>query len=294
MPNEVVRVAVAELTAAMKPGVSIADQRAAYDRCFTQYPIPEGTRIEPVTADGRPAEWISTADSVDRVILYLHGGGYMLGSLASYRGLGSRLATAAGARVLNLDYRLAPEHRFPAPVEDSTAAYRWLLEQGISAGRIAIAGDSAGGGLALATLLAQRDAGDPLPAAGIGLSAWTDLTAEGESLTSRAALDPWVAPAGLRAVARLFLSGADPRNPLASPLHGDLRGLPPHLLQVGALETLYDDTRRFAERAKAAGVDVTMEEVPEMVHVFQMFAAVEPEGQAAIDRIGEFVRKHAP
>lgn len=293
MPSEAVRAAVAELMGAMKPGVSVAEQRAAYDRCFAQYPLPKGTRIEPVTAGGRPAEWISTPASGDRVILYLHGGGYMIGSPASYRGLGSRLATAAGARVLNLDYRLTPEHRFPAPVEDATAAYRWLLDQGIPAGRIAIAGDSAGGGLALAALLALRDAGDPLPAAGIGLSAWTDMTGEGESLTSRAALDPWVAPAGLRAIARLFLNGADPRDPLASPLHGDLHGLPPLLLQVGGLETLYDDTRRFAEKAKAAGVDVTMEEVPEMVHVFQMFASVEPEGQAAIDRIGEFVRKHA-
>lgn len=293
MPSEAVRAAVAELTAAMKPGVSIADQRAAYDRCFTQYPLPEGTEIEAVTAGGRPAEWVRTPASGESVILYFHGGGYMIGSLASYRGLGARLATAAGARVLNLDYRLAPEHRFPAPVEDATAAYRWLLEQGVAPGRIVLAGDSAGGGLTLAALLALRDAGDPLPAAAVPLSAWTDLTGAGESMTSRAAVDPWVSPAGLRAVAKMYLNGESPENPLASPLHGDLRGLPPLYLIVGELETLVDDTTRFAEKARAAGVDVTVEEVPEMVHVFPMFAPVEPAGQAAIDRIGEFVRKHA-
>lgn len=292
MPSAAVRAAVAELTSAMRPGVSIADQRAAYDRCFTQLPLPEDTSVEKTSVGGVPAELVTTPASGATVILYLHGGGYMIGSPASYRGLGSRLATAARARVLNLDYRLAPEYRFPAPVEDATAAYRSLLEAGHPPGEIVIAGDSAGGGLTLATLLALREAGDPLPAAAVVISAWTDLTGGSESLTSRAAIDPWVSPAGLRAVARLYLNGADPQNPLASPFYGDLRDLPPLLLQVGELETLYDDTLRFAEKARATGVDVTVEAVAEMVHVFPMFAPIEPDGQAAIERIGAFVRKH--
>lgn len=283
---------VGEMMAAMKPGVSIADQRAAYDRCFTRFPLVEGTTIAPVSAGGVPAEWIAAPGAGSAVILYFHGGGYMIGSLASYRGIGSRLSSAAGARVLNVDYRLAPEHRFPAPVEDALASYRYLLKEGVAPGQIVIAGDSAGGGLTLAALIALREAGDPLPAAGVTLSAWTDLTAAGESLVSRAARDPWVVPAGLRAVGKTYLGGADPRHPHASPLFADLAGLPPLLMQVGSEETLFDDTSRFADRARAAGVDVTVEEVPEMIHVFQMFAPIEPAARAAIDRIGAFVRQH--
>jgi acetyl esterase/lipase len=250
-------------------------------------------RTETVDANGVPAEWVTAAGTeAARTILYLHGGGYVIGSPATHRGLAERLSKAAGARVLVIDYRLAPEHPFPAPVEDATKAYRWLLASGVSASSIAVAGDSAGGGLTAATLIALRDAGDALPAAGICLSPWVDMEGIGESMTLRAELDPMVQKEGLLGMARLYLQGADPRSPLAAPLYADLHGLPPLLVQVGTSETLYDDATRLAERAKAAGVNVTLEPWDEMIHVWHLFAEMLPEGQKALDRIGEFVRQH--
>src|SRR5690606_5447385 len=175
------------------------------------------------------------------------------------RNLGGRISKAANCRVLSLDYRLAPEHPFPAAVDDAVTGYRWLLDQGIRPDRIAIAGDSAGGGLAAATLVALKDRGEPMPAAGVCLSPWVDMEGTGESMTSRAALDPMVQKDGLKDMASLYLDGADPRSPLAAPLYADLSGLPPLLIQVGTAETLYDDATRLAEKAEAAGVDVTLE-----------------------------------
>ena len=173
-------------------------------------------------------------------------------------------------------------------MDDAVAAYRWLLAQGISPGNIAVAGDSAGGGLAIATLLALRDAGEPLPAAGIGISPWVDMEGTGESMTTRAAVDPVVQKEGLLGMAKLYLGDADPKNPLAAPLHADLAGLPPLLLQVGDAETLLDDSTRLAERARAAGVDVTLKVWDEMPHVWHLFAPILPEGRQAIDEIGSF------
>jgi len=214
-----------------------------------------------------------------------------MGSLNTHRQLAGWIAKAAGARVLLADYRLGPESPFPAAVEDAVAAYQWLLGQGVDAAGVAIAGDSAGGGLTAATLIALRDRGLPMPAAGVLLSPWTDLALTGESLTSRAALDPMIAgAAGVSNMADAYLSGADPRTPLASPLYADLAGLPPLLIQVGTEEVLFDDSIRFDAKARAAGVDVTLEPWNGQVHVFQSFAFMVPEAREAIARIGEFVK----
>ncbi len=268
------------------------EMRPVLERLFTDFPSARQVKCEPVTAGGVKAEWITAPNAAaDRAILYLHGGGYIMGSINTHRELIARLSKAAQARILALDYRLAPEHPFPAPVEDATAAYRWMLAQGLKPSRIAVAGDSAGGGLTVAALVAFRDAGLPMPAAGIPISPWVDLEAIGESMKTRSSQDPIVKPEMIREIARVYLAGQNPRSPLAAPLYADLHGLPPLLIHVGDAEALLDDSKRLAERAKAAGVDVTLEVWPEMPHVWHLFAHFLPEGQQAIDRAGEFVRK---
>lgn len=279
---------------AAPPG-DIAQSRAALDALLGRYPVPEGTTVESITAGGVPAEWVSAGEvDADRVILLLHGGAYTRGSFVTHRGLAARLSAASGARALVIAYRLAPEHLFPAPVEDATAAYRWLLQSGIRPERVVLVGDSAGGGLAVATLLALRDAAEtsraPLPAGAVLLSPWTDLTGTAESVRRCAEVDPWLNAERLALVAGLYLGGADPRHPLASPLYGDLRGLPPLLIQVGTDEILLDDATGLAERAREAGVEVTLEVWEGMWHVFQGFAAEVPEGRQAIEKIGTFVQ----
>lgn len=271
--------------------MSVADQRAGIDGMAAMNPLPADVTNTPLKANGVPAEWIDVPGAdAGRVVLYVHGGGYVIGSLVSHRELVARIARAAGARALSVDYRLAPEHPFPAAVDDAVAAYRWLLSQGVAPASIVIAGDSAGGGLTLATLVALRDAGDPLPAAGVALSPWVDLEGLGDSMISRDALDPMVHKAELVAMANQYLNGAAPKTPLAAPLYADLHGLPPLLIQVGAAETLFDDSSRFAARATAAGVDVTLEEWPELFHVFQAFSML-PEAHQATDKIGAFIRQ---
>jgi acetyl esterase/lipase len=192
--------------------------------------------------------------------------------------------------VLLIDYRLAPEHPHPAAVEDAVAAYRFLLQQGISPKRIALAGDSAGGGLVVATLVALRDAGEKLPAAGVSLSPWIDLECLGESMKTKAALDPMVQKEGVLQLAALYLGGKSPRTPLAAPLYADLSGLPPLLIQVGTAETLLDDASRLAERARKAGVNVTYDPWEGMIHVWQLFAPMLDEGKQAIDKLGAFIQ----
>jgi epsilon-lactone hydrolase len=222
-------------------------------------------------------------------VLYLHGGGYVLGSIKTHRDLMGRISRAAKARVLGLDYRLAPEHPFPAAVDDSLTAYRWLLDQGLKPARIAVAGDSAGGGLAIATLVAIREAGLPMPAAGICLSPWVDMEGLGESMKTREQADPVVRRDMLVQMASAYLGKQDLRTPLAAPLYADLKGLPPLLIQVGDAETLLDDSNRLTQRARAAGVQVKLEVWPEMIHVWQLFASFLPEGQQAVDGIGQFI-----
>lgn len=270
----------------------VGKMRANFAVTTRNFTAPADTLVEALDVDGVAAEWVSAPGvDQDRVLLYLHGGGYVIGSLDSHRGLIARLSKAANCRALALDYRLAPEHRYPAAVEDATKAYRWLLAQGFAPAQIAIAGDSAGGGLTLATLVALRDAGVPLPAAAAPISPWVDLEGTGESMKTRVDLDPMVEPGGLFGMAKIYLGDADPRLPTASPLYADLTGLPPLLIQVGDLETLLDDSTRLAARAEAAGVDVTLEVWPEMVHVWQLFAPMIPEGREAIARIGQFLRQ---
>jgi monoterpene epsilon-lactone hydrolase len=273
--------------------LSIEEQRAQIEINLTQFQLPTDVRCEPVDAGGITAEWITTPGvNTERVICYLHGGGYVLGSINTHRELASRLSRAASARVLILDYRLAPENPFPAALDDSTAAYRWLLSVGVNPARLVIAGESAGGGLTVATLVALRDAGEPLPAAGICLSPWVDLECLGESMVTKAEIDPVVTRDLVLALAKAYLGDTDPCTPLASPLYADLTGLPPLLIQVGTAECLFDDAMRLADRARAAGVDVTLEPWDDMIHMWHMFAAILPEGQQAIDRIGEFIREH--
>ena len=268
------------------------EMRAGFEAMTGLFPVADDVACEAVDAGGVPAEWIRPPGAAaDRAILYLHGGGYVIGSINTHRDLVSRVARAAGAPGLSVEYRLAPEHPHPAAVEDSTAAYRWLLAQGVPAERVVVAGDSAGGGLTVATLLALRDAGDPLPAAAVCLSPWVDLEVLGESMTTKADTDPMIQREGLLEMARAYLGEASPQTPLAAPLHADLERLPPLLIQVGTAEMLLDDSTRLAEKARAAGIDVTLEPWEDMIHVFQFFPAM-PEAQQAIERIGEFVRKH--
>jgi len=273
---------------------TVADRRQGFDMLAAKFPMAPDITCEKVDAAGVPAEWL-VAPGVEsgRVLLYLHGGGYVIGSIHTHRDLAGRLSRAAAARVLLIDYRLAPEHPQPAAVEDATAAYRWLLRNGATPARTVIAGDSAGGGLTVAALVALRDAGEPLPAAGVCLSPWVDLEGIGESMTTRASVDPIVQRPGLLWFANLYLGGAHPRTPLAAPLYADLHGLPPLFIHVGTAETLLDDATRLADRAKAAGVDVTLEAWEEMIHVWHLFAAMLPEGQQAIERLGAYIRQRA-
>lgn len=277
-------------SAPMGQSLTLQEMRLGFEKMAAALPVDSDVKCEPVSIGALKAEWV-TAPGADpgRAVLYLHGGGYVIGSIATHRAMVGRISRAAKARALLIDYRLAPEHPFPAAVEDSVAAYRWMLDNGAQAGRTAVAGDSAGGGLTVAALVAIRDAKLKLPAAGVCLSPWIDLEGVGESMTAKATVDPMVQKAGLVEMAKLYLGGKDARTPLAAPLYADLSGLPPLLIQVGTWETLLDDSTRLAERARKAGVNVTLEPWENMIHVFQNFAPMLEEGQKAIERIGEFV-----
>jgi acetyl esterase/lipase len=254
-------------------------------------PAPDDVMVTPADADGVPGEWVAAPNADVGVVLYLHGGGYVIGSPRTHREMASRISRASAARLLVIDYRLAPEHPFPAAVDDAVTAYRWLLAQGIAPENIAIAGDSAGGGLTLATLVRLRDGGDPLPACAVTLSAWTDLEGTGESMSTRAEADPMIKQELLSQMALPYAAG-NLRHPHAAPLYAELHGLPPLLMQVGDAEVLLDDTTRVVERVRAVGGRVEITIYPEMFHVFQMYAGLLPEGQQAIDEIGAFVKAH--
>jgi acetyl esterase/lipase len=272
--------------------IPIAVQRQEWEAGAAQVELPPEITIVPVDAAGLHGEWVATPNSAtDQVLYFLHGGGFSAGSCVTHREMAARLCLASGLRVLLFDYRLAPEHPFPAAVEDAGEAYQWLLENGIQPEQIVIGGDSAGGGLALSTLLWLRDLETPLPGAAVLISPWLDLDLTGPSLDTRAEVDPLCSIEGLRLAASYYLDSADPKAPLASPLYGDLHGLPPLLLQVGDHEILLSDSTRLAEKAKAAGVDVSLEIWNEMWHVWHGWAGAVPEGQQAIDRIGEFIQQ---
>jgi acetyl esterase/lipase len=272
----------------------VAQSRARYEKTAVFLGGAPDAQYEKVDAGGVPAEWVA-APGIDaaRAVLYLHGGGYVIGSLNTHRRLAYDISAASGARVLVIDYRLAPEHPFPAAVDDAAAAWRWMLAQGLDAKRIAIAGDSAGGGLTIATLVNLRDQKLGLPGCAVAISPWVDLEGVGASIDGRAAQDPMVQKDGLLWMAGMYLAGQDAKSPLAAPLHADLKGLPPILVQVGTAETLLDDATRIAEKLHTASVDVKLSIWPNMLHVFPFFAPILSEGRDGCVEIGNFIRSRS-
>ncbi len=271
--------------------MTVESMRAVYDQIGDAYPPAAETLIEEVDLAGIAAEKITrgTCDS-SRAILYLHGGGYVIGSLKSHRELASRLALVAGCVVYLLDYPLAPEHPYPAALDAARAGFG-AIAGSLPAG-LSVAGDSAGGGLAAALLLAMRDAGGPQPRACALLSPWLDMTMSGQSFKTRAAADPLVDLAQLEQWVTYYAVDLDSRTPLVSPLFGDLAGLPPVYAQVGTREVLYDDAVRFIDRAREAGVDATMDAFDGCIHVFQQFSPDAPESQDALGRLSRFFGRH--
>ena len=266
-------------------------RRKDIDSRGLEYGLAPDVAVEQTNANGVRAEWNSTPPAArDAVLLYLHGGGFVIGSLDSHRHLVSEAGRAAKALTFALDYRLAPEHPFPAAVEDAVAGYRFLLARGYKPERVTIAGDSAGGGLVVSAMIAIRDAGLPQPACGWCISPWVDLEALGETMSTKASADPTVQKAGILDMARLYLNGADPRLPLAAPIYANLAGLAPLLIQVGAMETLLDDAIRLAKIAGASDVRVDLQIWPEMIHVWHLFHPELKAGLRAIEQGGSFVR----
>ena len=252
----------------------------------------KGTRVRPVQGNGMRGEWIVAPGArEDRALFFVHGGGFIIGSAAIYRHLVSRLSLAAGCAVLSVDYRLAPEHPHPAPLEDVLRAWRWLNRR-FDASHIAAAGDSAGGNLVLATLLRLKRDSQSLPTAALLMAPWTDLSASGDSVVANRDADPYIPADILRPVADSHLQGADPRAPDASPLFGDFSGFPPMMIHVGSSEVLLDDSLRLADSAKASGVDVAVKIWQGLPHVFQLFSPLVPEGRLSLAELGGFARRH--
>lgn len=283
---------LAQMASTAADGNIVAALREAMDTAF-RFEDSDAATVKPVNANGVPAEWVTVAESrPGRRMLFLHGGSYIAGSPATHRRLCEHLARAAECEVLNLDYRLGPEHLYPAAVEDAISGLEFVQSNGAlgpgSAEVVFVGGDSAGGGLARATLLAARNLGLPMPGAGFGLSPWNSLVRAVNGSDPPDRSDPIT-----RAMALAYIGDADPADPLISPLYADFSGLPPLLLQVCDAEPGRPDTEKVAERARAAGMDATAEIWPEMPHVWHMFAPTLPEGQEAIDRLGEFIKRHA-
>ena len=271
----------------------IDDQRRTLDaRGAALLPMEKGMQAAPVNGFGVPGEWIDAQGTrSDRAFLYLHGGGYFIGSCQSHRGLVSHIAAACHARALLPEYRLAPEHTFPAGLLDARAAYRFLLAQGYPPHRIVVGGDSSGGGLTLALLLTLRDEGMQMPAGAVLLSAWTDLLGTGDSIRTRAKQDPWLRPAGIELMANRYRGGTPTDHPLVSPLYADMHGLPPLLIHAGNDEILLDDSIRLADKATAAGVDATLTVWDGLWHAFHAFYPWVPEARQAHREIGEWVAR---
>lgn len=275
---------------ALPPGadVTLAQRRQGMEK--VAFKVADDIAVEQVAVAGRPAEWVRAPELRRQyALLYLHGGGYVMGSPNTHRSLAGEISRAAQAAVLLVDYRLAPEYPFPAAVEDGVASYRWLLAQGFAPRALAIAGDSAGGGLTVATLVSARDQDLPLPAAAVCISPWSDLTCSNDSYRTRAEADPMVTP-DIVNMAHLYLQGTDPKHPYASPNFADLRSLPPLLIHVGRDEVLLDDAIKLHEKARADGVHSTLEIWDDMIHVWHAFHPMLPEGKQAIARVGAFLR----
>jgi epsilon-lactone hydrolase len=267
--------------------------RAGLDALMARIPVAGDVDKQPITVGGVSASEVSIrAADATNVILYFHGGVYVIGSAASSVPLVSDLARRTDAKAFTIDYRLAPEHPFPAALDDAVAAYDGLLDRGIAPGEVALAGESAGGGLAIALLLALRERGTPLPSCALVLSPYADLTLSGETLVEKQAADPILTPDGLRLRVQDYVGAGDAADPRISPIFGDLTGLPPLMIQVGSHEILLSDAVRLAARAARDDVQVTLEVVPGVPHVFQGFAAILDEGDAALTRAASFMKEH--
>ncbi len=271
----------------------LAAMREAYDELGQSLGMPDGVEVVATSVAGCPAEWLISGGDAPSEVLYLHGGGYIVGSLKSYRHLAAQIAKVVKGRALLLDYRLGPEHVFPAALDDALAAYSYLVnDQGLDPKRICFMGDSAGGNLVLATLLALRDAGQPLPACGICLSPWVDYEANGLSTRTKAAADPVITREGGLHAVQLYFAGADTTKPPATILGADLRGLPPLLIQVGSDEVLLDDSTQLATLAAHHEVETTLTVWPRMVHVFPFFYPILKQGRDAIEQAGDYIGRH--
>jgi epsilon-lactone hydrolase len=269
--------------------------RAAFSELMARVPVPADVQQKPIEIGGVAGLEVTIGgNETENVILYFHGGVYVIGYAAATVPLVGDLVRRTGTRAITLEYRLAPEHPYPAAVEDARAAYEGLLAQGIAPAQIALAGESAGAGLAVAVLLALRDAGVPLSSCGYLMSPYVDLTLSGDTLAAKQEVDPLLTPEGLRARVPDYVGGADAADPLISPIFGDLRELPPLLIQVGSHEVLLSDALRLAARAAIADVAVTLEITPGVPHVFQAYAALLDEAGAALDRGSDFVKSHSP
>ncbi len=292
MPDPDIAAIRAMLASQPRP-TGTAERRRRLDDFGRALGVPEHTRLEPIEINGVPAEWSTTPEAdATRAVLYLHGGAYISGSVVSHRYVAVEIGRAARARTLALDYRLAPEHPYPAQLEDALAAYRYLRDQGFAPGTIAVGGDSAGANLTLALFLALRAHGVPLPCCGWLISPWSDLTATGATMQTKATADPMIQKPYLLELAAAFAGGKALGDPLISPQHADLAGLPPMLIQVGSEETLLDDAVSLAGRAGAAGVAVTLEVWPEMIHAFPMFFPRVAASRRATAAAGDFMRRH--
>lgn len=296
MPSDAFDAIVALLGAAKaSPDTDLAELRAGYAMMGAMVPVDDTVAVEVGELGGVPGEWLTpVAADEGRVILYFHGGGYNIGSAETHRSMLTHLATRARSRVFSADYRLAPESPYPAAIDDATAAYEGLLTAGVDPARVVVAGDSAGGGLALALLTRLRDAEVALPAGAVALSPWTDLTGSSASITANEDLDIMLGRPLLHHWATAYLDGADPEHPHASPLHADLAGLPPILVQVGDTEVLLDEGVRFAAQAADAGVDITLQVEPDMFHVWPFFAGIVPESDAALADASDWIRARTP
>ncbi|MGO4594971.1 alpha/beta hydrolase [Leifsonia sp. 2TAF2] len=276
-----------------EPPPSIEEMRSGFAALMGAFPLPSGVSRAPTSLGDRPAVRVEPEHPAQAgTILYFHGGSFILGSPATAMSITAQLVRRTGIRAISLDYRLAPEHPFPAAIHDGLAAYRELLASGVAPESIVFAGDSAGGGLSITTALAVRDAGLPLPAAIVAFSPGLDHTRSGESMQSKEGIDPFFTREAMRRTGELYLAGQDPAQPLLSPaVHADLRGLPPLLLQVGTNELLLDDSVRLADRARDAGVDVILDVTAGVPHVFQAYVDDLDEAAEALDRAALFIRQ---
>ena len=274
-------------------GGDLDTQRRVFEQMMSAIPTPDDVETSPTMLGTVPAVSVGIRGATTHgVVLYFHGGAYAIGTAQLAAGLASDIGRRVGARVISVEYRLAPEHPYPAAIEDAVTAYRALLDDGVASTEIVFAGESAGGGLVAATLVALKSTDLPLPAAAYVISPWADLSLTGESLATKAAADPALTPAGLARRARDYLGAQDPRQGAVSPVFADLTGLPPLLIQVGGNEVLLDDSTRLATRAAADGVAVTLDVTPDVPHVFVGFAAMLDEAADALDRGGLFLRSH--